>query len=463
MEAIGSAVLIAIALVCVLSYAVMGHSLSVIARKTDQGDIAEVFAWLPGLQLLPMIWAGGGSVLRFIVFSLAWLLASGLLGLAARGMNPELAALLQLFSAVAFFVVFGLYVSLLTWRTAAARNLPGWIGLMVWVPGVSFFLYPVLAFHDGWAPPHKLGTTLGLLCCGLLTLPLVVLSTRMDELVAAAELQEWTESEAFADVGSLDAMPTETVATDPGAPGGAPAAMPTPVAEDHEKSIRALFELKGRFEVLDSLTVAENMSNPDHRTRALSLVRGIRADLEGLRSDLDEQTYQELATHLVRVEGTVEDFGRPASQRRGSFTLAAGSATTSASGGGGPAAPAPSPADAAPIRPFPVHASNDCPRGTELRTRESDEGEEEWCQQLPQYGGLRHGGYVRYREGGRPEQVGQYSDGLRVGVWTRFHPTGEVRAQAEFAEGLQHGWLLTFDQDGQRQKALRFDRGSVVR
>ena len=127
-----------------------------------------------------------------------------------------------------------------------------------------------------------------------------------------------------------------------------------------------------------------------------------------------------------------------------------------------PAAPAPS-ADLAPTRPFPVRISEDCPPQTELRTRSSDKGEEEWCQRLASHGGLRHGWYARLFDDGRPEQVGEYRDGLRVGVWTRFHRDGSIRAQAQFEGGMQHGWLLSFDRDGVRQKAVRFAEGNRVR
>jgi len=119
--------------------------------------------------------------------------------------------------------------------------------------------------------------------------------------------------------------------------------------------------------------------------------------------------------------------------------------------------------DLAPMRAFPVQAAETCPSGTELRSRTSEKGEEEWCQQLAGNGGLRHGWYARYFEGGQPEQVGEYRDGLRVGVWTRFYPAGQVRAQAQFSEGLQHGWLLSFDESGERNRARRFERGAAVR
>ena len=58
--------------------------------------------------------------------------------------------------------------------------------------------------------------------------------------------------------------------------------------------------------------------------------------------------------------------------------------------------------------------------------------------------------------------MGEYDNGLRIGVWTRFYPTGQVRAQARFVEGLQHGWMLSFDEAGNRTRAIRFDRGVAV-
>jgi hypothetical protein len=44
--------------------------------------------------------------------------------------------------------------------------------LLVAVPGISFFVYPVIAFHDGWLAPHKRGAPIGLLLAlGSITLP----------------------------------------------------------------------------------------------------------------------------------------------------------------------------------------------------------------------------------------------------------------------------------------------------
>jgi hypothetical protein len=116
-----------------------------------------------------------------------------------------------------------------------------------------------------------------------------------------------------------------------------------------------------------------------------------------------------------------------------------------------------------PTRTLPIQRADECPMGTELRSEKGDRGNEEWCQQLAELGGLRHGWYARCAAEGRPELLGEHRNGLRVGVWTRFHPSGAVRAQAEFVRGLQHGWLLAFDESGDRTKAIRFEEGVPTR
>ena len=195
---------------------------------------------------------------------------------------------------------------------------------------------------------------------------------------------------------------------------------------------------------------------------ALALVQSLRTDLEGLHADLDGATYEELAHHLSRIEASLHVTDAPGATRSGSLVLGSKKSTPTSRGFDAPAAPAPL-AEGAPLRPFAVQVADACPEGTELRTRQGEKGDEEWCQQLATNGGLRHGWYARYFANGKPEQVGEYHEGLRVGVWTRFHPSGAVRAQAEFDAGLQHGWLLTFSESGERKKAVRFVEGSPLR
>ena len=450
------------------AYFVTCHALSVVARKTDQGDVAEILAYVPILQIAPMVWAGGGSLVRFLVFSVALLGANVLLGFAAVKAGGEegsaLATAMQLGASSLLMIASSIYFTLLGWRTADRRGLPGWIALMMWVPLLSFFLYPILAFHDGWARPHKVGAVIAVLFTVGITAPMVMLARDPEILAAAMASAEVERAASLEDVGSLDAMPVVPVAGDPGQPGGQPAAMPAPVAQDHDASIRALLALQGGFETLDARAAPQNLRTPANRTRVLAMVRGLRNELEQSRDALDAETYQELANHLVRTEARIRDRARPSKAgSAGSIRLADTPIATRAETTG-PAAPDPSAAGGgAPTRPFPVQVTEDCPVGTELRTRARDDGEEEWCQQLAAAGGLRHGWYARYRADGKPEQVGEYRNGLRVGVWTRFHPGGEVRAQAEFEGGLQHGWLLSFAQSGELKRAARFERGAAVR
>ena len=48
-------------------------------------------------------------------------------------------------------------------RTAELRGLPKWVGLLMFVPVVNLGVYPYIAFHDGFRPPHKIGIAIGLL------------------------------------------------------------------------------------------------------------------------------------------------------------------------------------------------------------------------------------------------------------------------------------------------------------
>jgi len=463
-----SPVLTGVGLLMAAFYLFFCHSLSVIARKTDQGDTAEIFAYVPGLQMLPMIWAGGGRVARVLVVGVALILADVLLFIAAGKVDGPLSTLFIFISTSSLGIACVLYFAAIGWQTAIARGLPGFIGLLT-LPA-SALAYPILAFHDGWARPHRTGATVGVVLCLAFVAPIAFLGEEVERKIAeasasAAELETEAGLETASDETAVDgtepaAMPeTVAIVDDERVPGAAPAAMPAPVAQNHEQSIRALLGLQERFERLDAITSPRALADEVDRARALALVGELRTELAGLRGQLDDATHTELRQHLVSAEARIQ--GRilpdPASPS-GRVRVAQTRGGTLAP----PAAPAPS-ADLAPTRPFPVRISEDCPPQTELRTRSSDKGEEEWCQRLASQGGLRHGWYARLFDDGRPEQVGEYRDGLRVGVWTRFHRDGSIRAQAQFEGGMQHGWLLSFDRDGVRQKAVRFAEGNRVR
>ncbi len=464
---------IALALgILVFSIFVMGHPTSVIARKTDQSDTAEVLAWIPGLQFVPMIWAAGARVWQVVLLSAAVVLSAVLVGFAGGATGDGvLARAMSGYSAWAVDLYFLGFSGWLGWRIADRRGLPPVFGLLLALPLLNLVATWVLAFHDGWARPHRGGLAAACLLSLAAALPAIYFARSFDEEAFGEMMAEWSEAAMAEQLAELEAE--RAAAPQAETEGEVSFATPPPPEylveapadalpqQPSDRTIHALFELKGRFEQLDALTATAKGRDDEQRTNALALIESLRSELHALHDDLDRATYEELAQHLVRVESNLHREGEPIRSRRGSVTF--GSTTSSTRfGQTSPAAPAPAP-DAPPIRPFPVEVAEGCPAGTELRARESEKGDEEWCQQLARYGGLRHGWYARYFDDGRPEQVGEYHEGLRVGVWTRFHPSGAVRAQAEFDAGLQHGWLLTFSEAGERKKAVRFEAGTAVR
>ena len=451
----------------VFSLFVMGHPTSVIARKTDQSDTAEVLAWIPILQFAPMVWAAGARVWQVIVLTIGVILAAVLMGFAGGAMGEGgLGGLLVSLSEWLIDLYFLGFSGWLGWRIAERRTLPPVFGLLLALPLLNVVATWVLAFHDGWERPHRGGLAAAAVLSLALILPATYLANNLDEEALEGLVAEFGEAMMEAQLAELESIDVEDgLNAEDEAREEVVAVAPAPsndlVAQQNDRTIRALFEVKGRFEKLDSLTAPENMRIHDHRMRALALVRNIRTDLQALQADLDGATYEELANHLNRVEAEINHANDPVGRRGGSLTL---SSKRAAKTGGEPAPAAPAPSgDGAPTRPFAVRVADDCPAGTELRSREGEKGDEEWCQQLTQYGGLRHGWYARYFDDGKPEQVGEYHEGLRVGIWTRFYPSGAVRAQAEFDAGLQHGWLLTFAESGERKKAVRFESGTALR
>jgi hypothetical protein len=471
MEEIGAA-LFGLLVIATLGYSISAHSLAAIARKTGQSNTMEILAWIPVLQIVPALAVGGGSVGSFLLGSFAILAANAALFLTAQFVGDTLGGALVSVGLASTGLLCSAYLARICWNTAAARSLPSWFGLLVAVPGISFFVYPVMAFHDGWIHPHRLGPVIVLLLAVLsvaVPYPLIKQQLESDEGLGAeftdwADLRESGDEEEHSDSGGK-----------PG-PGGLSDQWTTRVTEsrvegqtaapvDSEMSIRALYALKNRFEALETMIEAASHNPADPRSHAMDLVQSIRRELSEYRGDLEPAAYQELATHLLRIETRLQT---PAPSGLSSLGgIQAAQAIPEARRTDRKEAP---PASAhfsnvheAPIRPFPVNPSEACPPETRLQSRTSERGEEEWCQQPGEAGGLREGWYVRYLESGQPEQVGQYRSGLRIGVWTRFYPSGRVRAQAEFEEGLQQGWLLSFDEAGGRQKAIRFEAGSAVR
>ncbi len=440
------------------------YALSAIAQKGDQSDLMQVLAWIPILQMAPMIVAGGRSVGGFVLGLLGVTAGCIVLGLCSVFIGGGVGTAIT-WLGLLFVVLFSLgYLGRLFSATAVNRDLPGWVGLLCFVPIANMFVYPYMAFHDGWTAPNKLGLLIGLVLAFGSTAPSYKIVQKMEMNQEGGSLLEiaslLTNPEIRAEFGAedFDAAISNSNA-DPASLAEAPAAF------DPKASIRALYQLKERFDALEQQLGGANLNLPEQRQHAIAMLRSIDFELTAQRATLEPEVYQELATHLVEIEASL--YATPSK-----LILA----ETDPAGGGSlptqnppPSMPGPASFDAnaehsaPPIRPIPIQPSQGCPKGTESQTRSSEDAEEEWCQQLDAHGGLRHGWYARYYVGGQPESMGEYADGLRIGTWTRFYASGQVRAQAQFVEGMQHGWLLSFDEEGSRTKAVRFERGVASR
>jgi hypothetical protein len=437
------------------------YTISAIAQKTDQNEFMQVLAWIPLLQIAPTLAAGGGSVARFLIGMIALIGGNAALLAMAAFLGDSFGRGVAALGLVLTGLLCLFYFGRIACNTASARDLPGWTGLLLFVPFLNFFVYPYFAFHDGWIGPNKIGLAIGsvLVLSGMA--PTFQVIHMMNEnggvspevLMAMAnadfvKLAESVDRPLAIDIESADPMPIASPSNSSN--------LRSQSAKSEEETIRALYQLKARFDTLNSLVTHEDLLVDDHRLRALGIIQTIRTDLEAQRKMLDISTYGELATHLLDIEARVHAQGTETATRRSQFAPAALDPSARKK------IPSYGETNAPPVRPYPVHASNECPAGTEPKMRKDGRIEEEWCQQLSAFGGLRHGWYARYDEDGRPESMGQYENGLRVGVWTRFFPAGEVRAQAEFRDGMQHGWVLTFNRLGERTRSARYVEGAPV-
>lgn len=456
MEWIGP-LLIGILVLGALAQLFWAYAISTVALKTDQSEIMQVLAWIPLLQIAPILAAGGGSIGRFLIGTVVLTAGNATLIAMAVFLGDGFGRAIALFGLTLTGLFCLYYFVRIACTTAIARGLPGWMGLLLFVPILNFFVYPYFAFHDGWIGPNKIGLAIGsVLILGTMAPSFQAVNEMNESGVFSSELLlAMSDPANFPLEFKIDAADLEPIGSSKN----------TPEQRKREgQVIRVLYRLQSNFASLESLTTPEKLSVHDDRLRALGIIEMIRADLEASRETLDTSTYGELATHLLELETSVHtpSSAAPANRRRATTTRETQFAPAAFDPAGRPRTRSYDDTTTPPVRPYPVLASDECPAGTETRTRKDEPSEEEWCQQRAADGGLRHGWYARYDEEGRPESMGQYENGLRVGVWTRFYPTGEVRAQAQFRDGMQHGWLLTFDRAGQRTRSARFENGAQV-
>jgi len=457
------------------------YTISAIAEKTDQSELMQVLAWIPILQLAPTLAAGGSSIGRFGVVGIALLVGNGVLIGTAALLGGSFGTVMMTLgiglSGLLCLVYFGRIAS----HTATARDLPGWLGLLVFVPVLNFFIYPYIAFHDGWVWPNKVGLAIGSVLMLASSAPTFQALRMLDasgefstdailamaEGMAEGDPSDPSNAKDIRERLVADFQPPALHSTEP--PQTSVAALEEAgLTEQQQAAVRVLYQLKSRFDTLDSLTGNAQDPTNAQRVQSLGIIESIRRDLDLNRSKLDSATYMDLARHLIELEARLEDRTgnslhdrNPAATTLGPLDEQIGAAAIQVRSGFQAAGY--DDRRTPPTRPFPVQANERCPAGTERRELKETKGELEWCQQPAKSGGLRHGWYAKYLEDGQPESMGQYENGLRVGVWTRFYPSGKVRAQAEFEKGMQHGWTLAFDKSGQRTRSAWYDHGALVK
>ncbi len=406
------------------------YSLQVISEKNELPEFASFISWLPLLQLYPYIKVGGGNFKLFLLVGIGGTIGVGILAGLSAAMG-EAGGIIGGLAIGGFALGAIVYFVRIAMATAERRGLSKWIGLLSFVPIANFFVYPYIAFHDGFRPPNKVGALLGLL---LAFGPLPGQIAMVDQMASQAQ------EVAQADMG--DGMTLEQ------AMGGLGAAM----------------EIGTQLAMLDGM----DPSDPDQARMMRDSVIELRSKLDQHRASLGEEAAADMEELLAQQE-----------QR-----LGMGSAQAQIDAGDMNASPDadPSYADSPQqayepptlsIRPpitdgiarngddgFAVPADPPCPSGTQPRGAVPPEGTRTWCEKIGQDAGIKHGWMTEYHANGQPLSSGEYRDGLRVGVWSRFYDDGQKRVQAQFEDGLQHGVLLSWNPDGSLAYEKQFSQGA---
>lgn len=464
MEILGflSGFMIAILVMVVVLQLVYAYALQCLATKNDMSSLAETLAWLPILNVYPFIVSCGGSFPRFLIGSAAYV--GGAIGLgflsSGGGTLSMVAGGLGLLGTLGVLFYFGR----LFWGMAERRGLPGFVGLLNFVPVVNFFVFPYIAFHDGFSPVNRVGAALGfLLIAGPAFGQYQLLN--MASTTLQAQLSETMED------GALTAMLEQA--------GSAANAAGSELTQADATAMKTM-QLEMRVSMLEAL----DASDPAHADRMKTQLGEIRQQFEALQGSLAEDRVaslkQAIAAAELRLVGmkdpnlvvaqsgwrsqaspkslgepapmaAVESLGQPLDQ-----SLAQPLTRPSAP----PAAPAPhATAEFDPQHGFPVPDTGgmSCEPGT---TQQGDAKQLVWCQR--DGGGLKHGWSSDRHANGNVAVAGRYRDGLRHGVWSRWYEHGGLRVQAEFDHGLQDGRLVAWDGGGSLTTDLRFEAGELV-
>jgi hypothetical protein len=424
--------LLVIGLIAALLQLFSAYALQTISEKNELPDFAQLLAWIPLLQIYPLVKCGGGDFKRFML-AIAGIAGGGiLLGILAAVLGDS--AIVTVLGLLLWAgVVFGglYYFGRILWRTAEMRGVSGWIGLL----GLLFFpfVYGYIAFHDGWGAPNKAGLVIGaLLAFGPLIGQYQMVNMMSQQMEQALQAEGMGEIEAELANIMNDASGGMQIQQMP--------------------SDLATMEIQAKLAMVKAL----DPGDPQQLEMMQENLEQIRDQLATRKSELDANTSTELHSLLQEQQARLAPAGgeSPPPAAPNPQTASAVPEPT------GPPLTAGAPYDE--LLGFAVPASPPCQPGTTFRGAAPPEGVKQWCARLGPHEGIKQGWYTEWNENGSRSLAGEYRDGLRVGVWTRWFPNGVKRVQAEFDNGLQNGILVAWNRQGEKLLEEDFSQGSPV-
>lgn len=99
-----------------------------------------------------------------------------------------------------------------------------------------------------------------------------------------------------------------------------------------------------------------------------------------------------------------------------------------------------------------------CPQSTRKVGDEPPAGLETWCERE---GGVRHGPYRAWHEGGAKSVTGQYRDGQRDGAWAEWHANGQRKNEMSYRAGKPDGRFTEWDENGDVTSSGTYENGRL--
>jgi hypothetical protein len=453
MEILGylSSFMLAIMVLSVIVQFVYAYALQSLAHKNEMSSLAETLAWLPILNLYPFVVCGGGSFPRFLIGAAAFLAGTIGLGVMAGMMGEDGGVMAIVLPVAGILAALGMffYFGRIFWRTAERRGLSGFIGLLNFVPIVNLFVYPYIAFHDGFAPVNKVGAGLGFL---LIVGPAVAQYQMINMATNAVETQ-------VAEAGESGSMNDLAAIMQQAAAGNGTQIAATPSVANSWQA--QAMQISMQLSMLEALDPSDAAQAGEIQSQLAQIKQQFSAIESSLPSDRAKSLRQSLAAadlRLVDVDHANDEQAVEGGRREVAARTAIPAAPSTL--GQMPPAPPAAPATDATFDPehgFPVPSDMSCQPGTE---QQGDPNGKLWCQVAG--GGLKHGWSTDRHPNGELALAGEYRDGLRHGVWTRWYDDGSLRVQAEFAHGLQDGRLIAWDRSGHVATEIEFEAGEPV-